>query len=179
MKRPTIGTTIRRAPRAAMGGGMLLLAFLLLMLFPFGSGDNGDSSEDSGPEQDPRSAMVASGGSFTPVTADARPAERDTDTDLTDDERRALSGDVLSVLIDEYDYLLEITADDADPIYRQKPLERIVELAGQAVGDSNGIRVRIIRRDSARASAEAKLKRELEQSGIGSDAIHMTDTTLP
>ena len=46
-----------------------------------------------------------------------------------------------------------------------------VEVAQQASGDSNGIRVRIQKRNTARASAEEKILSELEQAGVGRDAV--------
>ena len=97
---------------------------------------------------------------------------------LTEDEKKALSGDTLTVLIDEHDYLIELPGSP-DPIFRPTPMDRIVELAKLTNGDTNGTRVRILRRQSSRASAEEKLKLELERHSIHSDAIVMPSEFVP
>jgi hypothetical protein len=60
-----------------------------------------------------------------------------------------------------------------------KSLSRIVELASLAKGDSNGTKVRVLIRQSARASAEKQLEADLEHSGIHRDAIMMTSDFVP
>jgi len=158
-----------------MGGGALVLALLLYLLFPFGLGGDGSDGETEGDADAQGDAMVTSAPAnspFTSLTGDPpSPA-------MSDEEQKALSGNVLTVLIDEHKYLIEIPTDQA-PLYRPTPLTRIVELAQLAEGDANGIRVRVLRRDSARASAEEKLRLELNHSDIRNDAIYMSDTTVP
>ena len=90
---------------------------------------------------------------------------------LTDNEQAALSGKTLIVRIDEHTTIrcrcLEMVLMTWQPIQ----LARLSEVARQATGDSNGIRVRIQKRVTARASAEQKILLELEKVGIGKDAI--------
>jgi hypothetical protein len=180
MNRKPPGGVIRNAPKAAVGGGALLLAFLLYMLFPFGLGSGsgqGESEGESGGESSSTGdAMVTS----RPMTTPGMDALNDPSplSSFTDDEKRALSDDVLTVLIDEHDYLVELPSD-SEPVYRPLALDRIVAVAELATGDANGIRVRVLRRDSARASAEEKLRLELKRAGIESNAIHMSDSTVP
>jgi hypothetical protein len=175
MKSRMPGNFVRKVPKAAMGGGVVLLSFLLFMLFRFGiGGEPGKGDNDN--QFSPGDVMVTS----QPASTDPMsvfPSE-DASEKLTLDEKTALSNDVLAVLIDERNFLIELPSD-TDPIYRQMPLERIVQLAQLAKGDSNGIQVRILRRESARASAEEELRKELNRSGIESDAIHMSDSTVP
>ena len=52
-------------------------------------------------------------------------------------------------------------------------------LAELAEGDTNGIRVRILRRENARASAEEKLKLELQHVGIRTGAVYMPEDFVP
>ncbi|MEZ6061412.1 MAG: hypothetical protein R3C19_13795 [Planctomycetaceae bacterium] len=85
---------------------------------------------------------------------------------------------MLTVLIDEYDYLILIPSE-SEPVYRKAELSRILQLAKQTKGDSNGIRVRIQRRDNSRASAEHQLTNELQRAGIGNDAIYMASEFVP
>ena len=82
------------------------------------------------------------------------------------------------MLIDEHTFLVEIPGSP-DPIFRPTPLKRILELAPQAKGDANGIRVKILRRENARASSEFELKSELERIGIRSDAMMMPGEFVP
>jgi hypothetical protein len=176
MNRKPRGGVIRKAPKAAVGGGALMLAFLLYMLFPFGLGSDSGQGESEGESSSAGDAMVTSRPMTTPtpgVVNDPSPL-----SSFTDDEKRALSDDVLTVLINEHDYLVELPSD-SEPVNRPLPLDRILALAELATGDANGIRVRVLRRDSARASAEEKLRLELKRVGVGSSAIHMSESTVP
>ncbi|HIE98474.1 MAG TPA: hypothetical protein EYG03_17210 [Planctomycetes bacterium] len=167
-KRPRV---IKNTARAAAGGVIVVAALLALMFFQ-GAG----SGTGEGDSSNPSLSMVT-----TESSADA--AENSTDADLADggltaDEQKALSDQVLSILIDEHEYLMEIPDDDAI-IYRPAEIERLVELARQAEGDSNGIRVRILQRESARPSAEEKLKLALATAGIDIDALYQQSEFIP
>ena len=82
------------------------------------------------------------------------------------------------MLIDERQFLIQI-ATTPTPLFRPSPLARIVELAARAPGDTNGIRVRILRRETARPSAENELREVLKSVGLLDDAILMPAETVP
>jgi hypothetical protein len=102
----------------------------------------------------------------------------DQEDDLTPDERNALSSQVLTVLIDERQYLIQI-ASTPTPLFRPSSLDRIAGLADRTAGDSNGIRVRILRRETSRPSAENELRETLKTVDIGDDDILMPAETVP
>lgn len=142
-------------------GGAIFIVALLAILFVQGprtgdgeSSDSGNSSSDS--------ELLASG--EVVLGADQQTGG------LTDNEQAALSGKTLIILIDEHDYRMQVSGDGPDA-WQPIELTRLTEVARHATGDSNGIRVRIQKRVTARASAEQKILLELEKVGIGKDAI--------
>lgn len=174
------GTVVRKTSKAGMTGGAVLIGLALFMLFRGlgpggpGTGANSDSGEDTGTQI----STSTSSSETTPTKEKSLVAPETVAGGITDDEEKALSGNVFTVLIDEHSYLMEIPGTP-DPIFRPTPLKRILELAPQAKGDSNGIRVRILRRENARASAEFELKSELERIGIRNDAVIMPGEFVP
>ena len=177
------GKAFRGTSRAGLGGGAILIGLALFLLFRgFGPGGTGATGSGTGSESTPGgSPMIttsANGKSDSSATTTSLAAPDRINGRLTEDEKKALSGDTLTVLIDEHDYLIELPGSP-DPIFRPTPMDRIVELARIARGDTNGTRVRILRRQSSRASAEEKLKLELERHGIHNDAIVMPSEFVP
>ena len=183
------GKIVRKTSRAATGGAALFLAFLAFMLLRFGTGTGtGGGTDTKAGSSDPavpgdensRPAMVSSQAapSAASARADAAVFRTDVSPSLSADEQKALGGNILTLLIDERSYLMQIPAT-GDPIYRPVTLERAVELAAFAAGDSNGIKVRILRRENARASAEEKLKLEFSRRGVTDSAVLMPDSLLP
>ena len=177
------GKVIRGTSRAGIGGGAILIGLALFLLFRgFGPGGTGATGSGTGSiSTSGGSTMITTSGSATnnsSATTTSLAAPDRVKGGLTEDDRKALSGDTLTVLIDEHDYLIELPGSP-DPIFRPTPLDRIVELAKIADGDTNGTRVRILRRQSSRASAEEKLKLELERHGIHSDAMVMPSEFVP
>jgi len=180
-KVPLPARFVRGTSRAGMGGGALLIALALFLLFRgFGPGGTGASGSGTG-------EVSTSHGTARPsVSSDETSDAKDSSLvapdpiagGLTEDERKALSGNSLTVLIDEYQYLIELPGTPVN-IFRPTELSRIVELASLAKGDSNGIKVRVLIRQSARASAEKQLQTDLELSGIHRDAIMMTSEFAP
>ena len=170
---------VRKISRAATGGAVLVMAILVVMFFQGGGLGPGGGSEEHSPDDfeatgDPGDAVL-----WSPETPREETADSTSSTaGLTDDEKQALSGDTLVVLIDEHHYLMQ-TSPEPDPQYRPVELNRIIELARLVPGDSNGIRVRIEKRVTARASAEYQLRLELEQSGIGRDALFESSDLVP
>jgi hypothetical protein len=175
------GQIARGTSRAGMGGGAILIGLALFLLFRgFGPGGTGASGSGTGEgTQSTKHAKAAVGSSESSPDKDSSLAAPESVVGgLTDDERKALSGDFLTVLIDDFQYMIELPGNP-DSIHRPTDLSRIVELASLAKGDSNGIKVRVLIRQSARASAESQLLADLEHSGIHRDAIMMTSEFVP
>ena len=167
-----------KASKAGVGGLALVFGFLLYMLFrPGGTGGGTSATSENPDSEDSRPALV-SGTAVIPGAATAQTSDRPDSSDLPDEDQHALKDNVLTVLIYEHSFLVRVSPGD-EPVYRPVELGRVVELALRATGDSNGIRVRIIRRESARAAAEENLKQSLKRSGIGSDALHMSEQFVP
>lgn len=97
---------------------------------------------------------------------------------VTGPERAALASGILTILIDEHNYFLAIP-DGNDWRYSPITLARARDLSTRAAGDSNGIRVRILRRSTSRASAEHRLMNELQDAGLEPDAIFMSSQLEP
>ncbi|MEZ6130725.1 MAG: hypothetical protein R3C59_18730 [Planctomycetaceae bacterium] len=171
LKRPGVA---KSTARAASGGAIVVVA-LLAMLFFRGVG-SGNGEADSKAPASPDSSLVSTA-PVAPVGVPVAPSETDSDSTstggLTNDEQKALSDRILAVLIDERSYLMEVPTDSG-PIYRPAELDRLVELARQAEGDSNGIRVRILQRETARPSAEQDLRDRLAAIGITADAVYLS-----
>jgi len=195
VKKSVPGKIVRSTSRAGVWGGALLIGLALFLLFRgFGPGGTGSSGSGSGPESNggsdpkistsaPTSAASSAAPSATSPMATSPTATSLTAPDplaggLTDDEKKALSGDVLTVLIDEHRFLMELPGGP-DPIFRPIPLERVVELATLSRGDTNGVKVKILRRETSRASAEFQLKSELERKGIRGDSLVMPTEFVP
>ncbi len=175
------GQIVRGTSRAGMGGGAILIGLALFMLFRgFGPGGTGASGSGTGKgSASTEHAKAAVGSSETrPKEGSGLVAPDAVVGGLTDDERKALSGDLLTVLIDDFQYMIELPGNP-DAILRPAELSRIVQLASLAKGNSNGIKVRVLIRQSARASAESQLLADLEHSGIHRDAIMMTTEFVP
>jgi hypothetical protein len=180
------GKVVRGTTKAGVGVGAIalgMLAFLLLRGFgPGGSGGAGDAGEGSDGAQDRTSVAASDDATSAPADSDRSSAQprglSGDDDDLTSDERSALASQVLSVLIDERQFLIQIAATPT-PLFRPSPLARIAELAARAPGDTNGIRVRILRRETARPSAENELREVLKSVGLLDDAILMPAETVP
>ncbi|MEO2019773.1 MAG: hypothetical protein ABGZ53_36030 [Fuerstiella sp.] len=167
-KRPRV---IKSTARAATGGIIVVAALLALMFFRGAGSGTGEGESSS-----PLPTMVATESNADEAENSSEPMLAD--GGLTADEQKALSDQVLSILIDEHDYLMVIP-DDSTTIYRPMEMERLVELAQQAEGDSNGIRVRILQRESARPSAEEDLKAALASAGIDVDALYQQSEFIP
>lgn len=161
--------------RAASGGVIMVGLMLCLLLFRgFGTGSPDSATSTSGSPQ-----MATTESPKNTETPDPESTVEDESSGgLTPDEQKALSEKVLAVLIDEHQYLLAIPGESTD-VYRPTELERVIELARRTEGDSNGIRVRILRRENARASAEEQLKLDLNRAGITRDCIYMPADFVP
>ncbi len=178
---PLPARVVRGTSRAGMGGGAILIGLALFLLFrgfgPGGTGSSGSGTGTNPKETEPVDSAVPGSESAETRKSDS-PSSDPAMGGLTEDERKALSGNILTVLIDEYQYMIELPGTP-DPTFRPAELSRIVELASLAKGDSNGTKVRVLIRQSARASAEKQLEADLEHSGIHRDAIMMTSDFVP
>ncbi len=167
---------LKSTTKAASGGVIVVVALLALMFFR-GPGMGTDDGKTS--ESQPMASTELP--QSQPASISTAPSELKKEPEtggLTPDEQQALSSDVLSILIDEREYLMEVSGSGG-PVFRPATLSRLLELASQAKGDSNGIRVRVVRRENARASAENQIKLELSKIGIGEDAIYMPADFIP
>lgn len=164
---------VKSTVKAASGGVIVVVALLALM---FLQGPGTGSGETDGEGLAPvKPTMVTT---EPPETPDAKDDGDSAAGGLTDDEQKALSGNVLGILIDERSYLLEVpTGTETDFVPAE--LRRLLELAAMADGDSNGIRIRILQRETARAKAEQDLRQALGEIGIGTDAIYMPAEFVP
>jgi len=189
-EKPLIPRLVRGSSRAGVGAGAALIGLALFLLFRgFGFGPGSGSGEESGETQNAGEESGASesrilAANTDPATESESPDESTEPNDrprtkgLSADEEKAIAGDVLTVLIDEHDYLMQIPGT-TDVVYRRCELSRLIELAKLAKGDTNGIRVRILRRESARASSESQIKIDLAHAGISTDAIVMPQEFVP
>ncbi|MEQ9409736.1 MAG: hypothetical protein RIK87_18515 [Fuerstiella sp.] len=177
---------VKTAVRAAQGGIIAVIALIAMMFLRSSGTGSGDAETESSTAESSQTLVSADTPTPSATSSEAKDTADDAAKDgaevatggLTTDEQRALADDVLGVLIDEYDYLLEVPAGNT-VLYRPTALNRIVELAAQAGGDSNGLKVRILRRESSRTQAEEDLKSALADTGIGADAVYMPAEFVP
>ncbi len=163
---------VAAAPRAGLVGGVLLICCALMLLLQ-GLNLGSVGIPGSAPSADNPAPKTASAQSSQTASRSIDSPETPAAPDLS------LSGlPVLTVLIDERSYRVQVPANPA-PLYRDSSLEQIHALASTTTGDSNGIRVRILRRETARQSAETALQQTLEQAGITADAILMPSEIVP
>ena len=161
---------VRSAAKAASGGIIAVLAVIALM---FLQGPGIGSGETDGEGLAPvKPTMV------TTEPPDAKDDGESAAGGLTDDEQKALSGNVLGILIDERSYLIEVPSGEESQ-FVSADLTRLLELAELADGDTNGIRIRILQRETARAKAEQDLRQALGEIGISTDAIYMPAEFVP
>lgn len=185
-EKPLIPRLVRGSSRAGVGAGAALIGLALFLLFRgfgFGPGSGSGETQNTGEENGASDSKILAANA-DPATESESPDESTEPNDrprtkgLSADEEKAVAGDVLTVLIDEHDYLMQIPGT-TDVVYRRCELSRLIELAKLTKGDTNGIRVRILRRESARASSESQIKIDLAHAGISADAIVMPKEFVP
>jgi hypothetical protein len=160
------------APRAGLSLGTLLIAAAVIMLLRnFGTGINSPSIPDPTARTD-NQLPDDQPPDYQP------PVARSLDAPQTQKTPTPTASPLITILIDERSYRLQISADPK-PVYREISLENIKPLAANTTGDSNGIRVRILRRETSRQSAETQLLETLDSAGITPDAILMPSTPVP
>lgn len=147
----------KRGSKVAKGVGALAIAALLLGLYL--GGDFGFGGGNSGGEGDnvlPNNAKATTGG----------PIEN-ADTEI----RTGLEDDVLTVLIDGREFFV-MTKKGEKPEYQRATDARLTDMARTARGDDTGVRVRVVRRRTARVSAGVELGKLLAQAGLPDHTIH-------
>jgi len=83
--------------------------------------------------------------------------------------------DVIKVVISDRDYHVELT----DGTEQKMAIPEIISHVKQAKGDDSGFRIRVFKRESARASAADQLDKDLKDAGITPDEIHWKHELLP
>ena len=142
----------RKVPKSFIViGGALLLGYILGNLIdPPGLGSG---------------TQVSKGDGVKPPVIEKKTETEDVDHDFQ-------SAGFITVLIDDRSY--QFVKQDGEAVsYSHTELDNIVKHAVKAPGNSHGIRVTILRRESARYSAETNLRNALADAGVEKDAIYM------
>lgn len=148
---------------AGIGLGVYLGQFKGLF---FGSGSNfGIGTSDGQKQSSTESSNGSSDDSKTVATTES--------PDEIKSDLPTVIPDVVKVLIDERQFLLRQPTGDT-PI----ALSKLMQIVKQAPGDSDGFRVRIYEKASARPSAEEKLKEALVESEIPDSAVLWVPTPV-
>ena len=165
---------LKNARRLTIGGGVLvcLVAVYGLMsgLFP-GLGGSGSGNGTN--------VLVTGAGDSTDVP-DARPSKPADDQREPNTEAAAPSdpAEVVNVLIDGRTYFLRSLVGGKEE-HRRIELPALVDLAKAARGNEDGIRIRISRRESSRASAENLLQEKLTEAGLRKQSIYLQKGFVP
>jgi hypothetical protein len=84
--------------------------------------------------------------------------------------------DVVRILIDERQYYLRSENGGDQDVAMELP--KLIRLIEQAPGDSDGLRVRVYLKSTARASAEENLKSALKDAGINEASVFWVPTPV-
>lgn len=171
-------SVMKSTAKAGAGGAIVVAAVLALLFFRGGGGPPGSSGDGSPELAEPSLVNATSPPANSENVPETPPVFSEPSGGLTADEELALSGKVLAILVDERSYFMAVPTDN-DAIYRPAELQRLLELAQLAEGDSNGIRIRILQRESARISAKTELEARLADLGIGTDAVYTQSEFIP
>lgn len=141
--------------KVIVGGGAILLLGILMGMFmdPPGLGSG---------------TMVMKGSESAPPVASDEPLQ-----DVETVDNSLYIAGFITVLIDDRSYAFVKKVDD-ELVFEAAELPAIVEQATKAPGNEDGIQVRVLRRPSARYSAETNLRMALADGGIAREAIYMS-----
>lgn len=147
-------TKKKRSPvkKALAGGGVILALGVLLGMFMKLPGWGG-------------------GTTMLSTTSGDQSGTTTTNKDSTTDQGLPTAG-LITVLIDDRDFSLAKKSGD-ELTYEAIALEEIVELAKDLPGNEDGIKVRVLRKETARATAEANLRNALIDAGLDAGSIYM------
>ncbi|MFK7820894.1 MAG: hypothetical protein AB8G99_19425 [Planctomycetaceae bacterium] len=139
-------------------GAAVVVAFLLGMYtgipgFGGGSGAEGNADVDA-----------SGGGGPVETTSDLMKA--------------GLEDNVVTVLIDAREFAV-LTKKDGQEEYKAASMDQIVQMARAAQGDDTGVRVKVLRRESAKASAEESLRNSLASAGVPATSIYWPRRYIP
>ena len=175
------GQRLRTIRRTTTTGAVIVAAYMMFLMIPGGGGSGGSNESSSTAVTSTASHVSPSSPLASPLGAPTAVLAAQVGQSGENAPPEVIEGGVLTVVIDEYDYFVQTIVQDAEAERRElRPttLEEIVKFADRASGDRNGIRVRVLRRDTARASAEAKLQTALQQR-VNADAVYMAEELLP
>ena len=145
--------------RLAVGGGAILVLGVLFGMFgPFGFGSGSGEADGDG------------------VVATTDPSASAT---VTSPEKRSTDGpaDNITIVIDGHDFL-QVVNVGGKAVQRAITLEDILKQVQTVPGDQDGIKIRVLRKDSARASAENALLTALNEGGVSNESVYMPDSRL-
>ena len=154
----------KRGPsKTLMGGGALLAAGILFGLFAdlpgFGTG-----SDNTFVTLDPS------------ANSPLEPTLTESDSEDAVDELG--TQETVTVLIDDRSYSFVLDGG-GETVLRPAELSQIISQTSAATGDENGIRIRILWRETARASAVDALESALANAGIAADSIYKRNEFVP
>lgn len=161
---------------AGLGIAVLVGIFLSGYLPKFGGGLGlGLGGGGGGDGTAPQAAPIATGpeAPAAPEKVAEKPAEEPEKVAEVVETTR-----VVHVLVDGREYFVEQFRDDK-PHWQPASLTEITALAAAATGDEDGIRVRISRKGSARATAEMALSEALLKAGLPEEAIRREEGLRP
>lgn len=148
----------RKSRTAAKGVGIVaLIAFLIGMYTGIPGFGGGEGVQGNVPRDQTKAAPIE---------------------DADDESQTGLEDDVVTVLIDGRSYSV-LTSSDGQQEYRATSIEEVARLATAAKGDESGVRVKVLRRESARASAEEKLQVALSQAGVPESSVYWQKQFTP
>lgn len=133
----------------------------------FGLGSGGDGLLG---KPDASNVAVQSGDRSRSSEADVESTKADSKPKRTDAEPL---DDLLTILVEDRHYAVWKKTRKGNG-YFPAELEELIPLALNAKPNDEGLRVRILRSESARVTAWQKLQSELVQSGVPADAIVLT-----
>ena len=161
---------------ATVGGGLIALGILVgmfLNLFrgPGGGGDGSNmlvqsSGEESLSIEEPESETAADESTDVPVHNASQQNNIDSQPAAV-----AAAPQVVDVVVDDRQYHIRKTGEDGREQLVPIALQELVETVRRASGNEDGIRVRIVRRDSSRAAAEKLLHESLLDAGVAETAM--------
>lgn len=178
----------RTVRRTTLTGVILAAAYLIYTMMPGtlgGPGDEGDSAVTAPTKQplqdttDRSEILPAIESDSAVVVTAAAGGSSQNEPATAAATANWLSGGVLTLLIDEYQLFARVEHGQGTR-YEAISLDKAVQLAQRAAGDANGIRVRILRRETARAAAEEQLQQALrQQASLPDDAIYLASELVP
>jgi hypothetical protein len=167
-KRTILGGTLA----VGLGVGLWLSGKLPQMGSGFGLGSGGDGMLGK-----PDPSEVAASNDQADNSAADHDSEKHT-PNLTRTEAEPPVDHLLTILVDGRTYSVWRTSPKSNGYY-PADLDELVQLALNAKPNDEGLRVRILRSESARVTAWQKLQSELVQAGVPADEIVLTKDLVP